>query len=35
MVDDYIQRVTAQGLPGSQIVADALALKTKHEKLYK
>jgi TRAP-type C4-dicarboxylate transport system substrate-binding protein len=35
MVDAYIQRVTAQGLPGSQIVADALALKTKHEKLYK
>jgi TRAP-type C4-dicarboxylate transport system substrate-binding protein len=35
MVDDYIKRVTAQGLPGSQIVADALALKTKHEKLYK
>jgi TRAP-type C4-dicarboxylate transport system substrate-binding protein len=35
MVDDYIKRVTAQGLPGSQIVADTLALKTKHEKLYK
>ncbi len=35
MVDEYVKRVTAQGLPGSQIVADALALKKKHEKLTK
>ena len=35
MVDEYVKRVTAQGVPGSQIVADALALKKKHEKLAK
>jgi TRAP-type C4-dicarboxylate transport system substrate-binding protein len=35
MADDYIKRVTEQGLPGSQIVADALALKKKHERQYK
>jgi TRAP-type C4-dicarboxylate transport system substrate-binding protein len=33
MVDEYIKRVTAQGLPGSRIVADVQALKKKHEKL--
>ncbi len=35
MVDEYVKRVTAQGLPGSRIVADALVLKKKHEKLTK
>jgi len=32
MVDDYVKRVSAQGLPGKQIVADAMALKKKNEK---
>jgi TRAP-type C4-dicarboxylate transport system substrate-binding protein len=31
LTDDYIKRATALGLPGEQIVADALALKKKHE----
>ncbi|MEW6720762.1 MAG: TRAP transporter substrate-binding protein [Thermodesulfobacteriota bacterium] len=31
LTEDYIKRVTALGLPGDQIVADALALKKKHE----
>jgi len=31
MVDDYVKRVSALGLPAEQIVADALALKKKHE----
>jgi TRAP-type C4-dicarboxylate transport system substrate-binding protein len=35
MVDDYIKRVTALNLPANQIVADALALKKKHEQQYK
>ena len=35
MVDDYVKRVSAQGLPGSQILADVLALKKKHEQQYK
>jgi len=35
MVDDYVKRVSAAGLPAKQIVADALALKKKHEKQYK
>jgi len=35
MVDDYIRRVTALNLPANQIVADALALKKKHEQQYK
>jgi len=34
MIDEYIKRVTAQGLPGEQIVKDAYALKTKYEKQY-
>jgi TRAP-type transport system periplasmic protein len=32
MVDDYIKKVTAQGLPGDQIVKDAYSLKAKYEK---
>lgn len=32
MIDDYIKRVTAQGLPGEQIVKDALSLKAKYDK---
>ncbi|OPX99083.1 MAG: Monocarboxylate 2-oxoacid-binding periplasmic protein precursor [Syntrophorhabdus sp. PtaB.Bin006] len=35
MIDDYIKRVTATGLPGDQIVKDAYALKAKYEKRYK
>jgi TRAP-type C4-dicarboxylate transport system substrate-binding protein len=31
MVDEYVKRVAALGLPAEQIVADALALKKKHE----
>jgi TRAP-type transport system periplasmic protein len=32
MVDDYIKRVSAQGLPGKEIVADAQKIKEKYEK---
>jgi len=35
MVDEYVKRVTAAGLPGDQIVKDVMALKAKHEKEYK
>jgi TRAP-type C4-dicarboxylate transport system substrate-binding protein len=35
MVDEYVKRVTAQGLPGSQIVADAMALKKKNEQRHR
>jgi TRAP-type C4-dicarboxylate transport system substrate-binding protein len=31
MVDDYVKRVSAAGLPGDRIVADVLALKKKNE----
>ncbi len=31
MVDEYVKKVTALGLPGDKIVADVLALKTKNE----
>lgn len=31
LVDDYVKRVTALGLPADKILADALALKKKHE----
>ena len=32
MVDDYVKRVSALGLPADKIVADALALKKKNER---
>jgi hypothetical protein len=35
IISDYVKRVTAAGLPGDQIVKDALALKDKYEKEYK
>lgn len=35
MIDEYIKRVTAQGLPGKQIVDDVYKLKEKYEKIYK
>jgi hypothetical protein len=35
LIDDYVKKVTAAGLPGDQIVKDALALKEKYEKEYK
>jgi TRAP-type C4-dicarboxylate transport system substrate-binding protein len=35
MVDDYVKKVTAAGLPGDQIIKDVMALKAKHEKEYK
>ena len=31
MIDDYVKKVSAQGIPGKQIVADVLALKKKYE----
>ncbi|PWB67712.1 MAG: C4-dicarboxylate ABC transporter substrate-binding protein [Deltaproteobacteria bacterium] len=31
MVDEYVKRVSAAGLPGDQIVADVLAMKKKNE----
>ena len=31
MVDDYVKRVSEQGFPGSQIVADVMAMKKKNE----
>ncbi len=35
VIDGYVKKVTAAGLPGDQIVKDALALKEKYEKEYK
>ena len=35
LIDGYKKKVTAAGLPGDQIVKDALALKEKYEKKYK
>jgi TRAP-type C4-dicarboxylate transport system substrate-binding protein len=35
LVDDYVKRVDAAGLPGEQIVSDVLKLKDKYEKKYK
>lgn len=35
IVDDYIKRMNARGLPGEQIVKDALALRDKYEKQFK
>ena len=32
IISDYVKKVTAAGLPGDQIVKDALALKEKHAK---
>ncbi len=34
MIDDYIKRVTGQGLPGQQIINDLLKLKEKYEKQF-
>jgi TRAP-type C4-dicarboxylate transport system substrate-binding protein len=35
MIDAYVKKVTAAGLPGEQILKDALAFKDKYEKQYK
>jgi TRAP-type C4-dicarboxylate transport system substrate-binding protein len=35
MQDNYVKKVTAAGLPGEQILKDAIALKDKYEKQYK
>jgi hypothetical protein len=35
MIDEYVKRVTAQGIPGGKIVADAMALKKKNERQHK
>jgi len=34
MIDEYVKRVTTQGLPGEQILKDVYALKAKYEKEY-
>ena len=35
MIDGYVQRVSAQGLPGDKIIADVNKAKEKYEKQYK
>jgi TRAP-type C4-dicarboxylate transport system substrate-binding protein len=35
MIDDYIKRVNALGMPGDQILKDVYTLKAKYEKQYK
>ncbi len=35
MIDDYVRRVTSQGLPGGEIMKDVYALKQKYEKKYR
>ena len=35
MIDDYVKKVTSQGLAGAQIIKDVYALKQKYEKKYK
>ncbi len=35
LIEDYVKRVTAKGLPGDQIIKDVHALKEKYEKQYK
>ncbi len=35
MIDDYVKKVTSQGLPGKEIMKDVYALKQKYEKKYK
>jgi TRAP-type C4-dicarboxylate transport system substrate-binding protein len=35
IIQDYVKRVTAQGLPGKQIIKDVNILKAKYEKKYK
>ncbi|HOE16986.1 MAG TPA: TRAP transporter substrate-binding protein [Syntrophorhabdaceae bacterium] len=35
MIDDYIKKVNAMGLPGDQIIKDVYALKEKYQKIYK
>ncbi len=32
MIDDYVKKVSAQGLPGAEIVAEIERLKNKHDK---
>jgi hypothetical protein len=31
IIDDYVKKVSAQGLPGGEIVADIERLKKKHD----
>ncbi|MGD9578833.1 MAG: C4-dicarboxylate ABC transporter substrate-binding protein, partial [Syntrophorhabdus sp.] len=35
IIDEYVKKVTAAGLPGDQIMKDVYQLKTKYEKEYK
>jgi hypothetical protein len=34
MIDDYIKRVTGQGIAGQQVVNDLMKLKEKYEKQF-
>jgi TRAP-type C4-dicarboxylate transport system substrate-binding protein len=34
MIDEYIKRVTAQGVPGQQVISDVTRLKEKYEKQF-
>ncbi len=35
IIDDYVKRANAQGLPGEQLVKDVRAIKAKYDKIYK
>ncbi len=35
IIDDYVKRITSQGLPGKDIIKDVYALKQKYEKKYR
>lgn len=35
MIDDYVKRITAKGLPGDKIIKDVYALRDKYEKQFK
>jgi TRAP-type C4-dicarboxylate transport system substrate-binding protein len=35
MIDDYVRRITSQGLPGGEIMKDVYALKQRYEKKYR
>jgi hypothetical protein len=34
MTDEYVKRVTAQGVPGQQVINDLMKLKEKYEKQF-
>lgn len=35
MIDEYVRKITSQGLPGAQIMKDVYALRQKYEKKYR